>query len=179
MSDLESRDPRRWGPYLWLVLEEIALAYPEQDPSLELQRTTETFLETLKMMLPCQECRVHYKTYVDAHPITASLGGRQDLVEWMKELKAQMPSKKPEVPVPNTQGPSIHIALNPPQKRINPRTIPVSASVSTRQTKTPTPAVSNRRNLQSHPSRYVVTSQTLQQRGGNPGCRNCGGGTKK
>lgn len=60
-----------WGPILWRLLHGLADKYGKIVSPLFKQEENIAWInligETLKI-LPCKECKTHYKTYLDSHP---------------------------------------------------------------------------------------------------------------
>ncbi len=63
-----------WGPYAWTILHALAekttrIVYPlyENDE----RRAWIELLKATGPMLPCEECRGHYQTWLEAHPVTS------------------------------------------------------------------------------------------------------------
>jgi hypothetical protein len=116
--ELLTRDPKIWGPSFWGMIDNIAAAFPD-NASDSLVQTTTIFFNTLKVMLPCSECRTHYTNFCDATPI--DLSSRLALIDWVAKLKISMtPSQKPK-PVPAPL----------PQRRAPPVLAPITQNVKT------------------------------------------------
>jgi hypothetical protein len=66
-------DSKEWGPLLWQVLHGLAekigaLVVPLYAPD-ELKLWPQ-LLQTIELVLPCEECRKHCKEWVHEHPLT-------------------------------------------------------------------------------------------------------------
>lgn len=72
-----------WGPHLWIYLHTLSYSYPEE-PSSKERDEYNFFLESLKEVLPCEKCRIHYKEYLKKNE--PKLGSRKELSEWMIDL---------------------------------------------------------------------------------------------
>lgn len=72
-----------FGPALWKSMHSIAYAAPVE-PTIEQQRSYVDFYRSLGDVIPCPACRVHYKAYLDEHPIDAS--SREALTRWVYDL---------------------------------------------------------------------------------------------
>ena len=77
--------PQFWGPQLWYILHIISFEYPEI-PNEITKRTYHDFYASLKDVLPCSECRRHYKEYLHTFPLTPHLDSRDTLIKWVHEL---------------------------------------------------------------------------------------------
>jgi hypothetical protein len=52
-----------WGPPLWKSIHAITRSYPDA-PTKEIKNQYQTFIMSLGPVLPCPNCREHYKKYV-------------------------------------------------------------------------------------------------------------------
>lgn len=77
--------PSVWGPFFWHTIHIIALGYPK-NPSYADKKSAKEFYESLAFLLPCVICKEHYKTHLQAHPITPYLDSRSDLLKWTVEI---------------------------------------------------------------------------------------------
>jgi hypothetical protein len=76
-------DPNKWGPHLWFFLHTISFNYPE-NPSFKNKVDYNDHYNSLKNILPCELCRVHYIQYLEQHP--PDLSSRNALVKWTIDL---------------------------------------------------------------------------------------------
>jgi hypothetical protein len=63
-------NPSIWGPSLWRVLHSFAFSLNyEQDQSVYSKKRQELlqFIESLQLLLPCEECRLHFQEYIQLH----------------------------------------------------------------------------------------------------------------
>lgn len=86
-----------FGPALWKSMHSIAYAAPAR-PSLEEQRSYVDFFRSLGDVIPCPGCRVHYKEYMNEHPIDAS--SREALASWVYELHDSVNRRRGKVSPP-------------------------------------------------------------------------------
>lgn len=77
--------PTVWGPFFWHTIHIVALGYPK-NPSYTDKKSAKEFYESLAFLLPCGICKEHYKTHLQAHPITPYLDSRADLMKWTIEI---------------------------------------------------------------------------------------------
>jgi len=75
-------DPFSWGPHLWFTMLAVATNSPN-NPTYVQQRQHHDFYDSLKHVLPCTECRLHYASILKQHPISPSLASRRDLIAWV------------------------------------------------------------------------------------------------
>jgi len=87
--------PKCFGSPAWTFLHMISFGYPEtiidnkfyEDYSLkgiDIKKNVYSFFENLSVVIPCKECRLHYKQNfknLDKH-----LDSRQDLIKWVYDL---------------------------------------------------------------------------------------------
>ena len=82
--------PACWGSSFWYTLNIIAFGYPEyvdQSPEgLKLKNDTYTFFKVLGTMLPCSECKQHYKQNVDSLDLVGALESRDLLTKFVYNL---------------------------------------------------------------------------------------------
>ena len=65
-------DPTVWGPKLWFFIHTLALNFPK-NPTFEDVKSYESFFETLKYILPCDKCRLHYNQRQNINPVSKYL----------------------------------------------------------------------------------------------------------
>jgi hypothetical protein len=73
--------PETWGPFFWHTIHIVALGYPSK-PSYAHKKAAKEFYESLKILIPCPECRNHYVKYLEILPLTPHLDSRDDLFKW-------------------------------------------------------------------------------------------------
>lgn len=74
-----------WGPHFWYVIHLVAFSYPDKPNDLH-KLSYKNFFESFANVLPCQNCRDHYKTHLSKHPITPYLDNSILLNKWVIEL---------------------------------------------------------------------------------------------
>ena len=52
--------PDFWGPSMWKSIHSIVAGYPEK-PTIEEVNALTNFFNSLKYLIPCAKCRVHYE----------------------------------------------------------------------------------------------------------------------
>jgi hypothetical protein len=92
MMDLQiptitSLDPKVWGRSTWEFLDTIVVTYPLNDPAQNHRDAVINMLEALRILLPCPECRAHYNTFLDAHPMGDIISTRLTLLTFYFELR--------------------------------------------------------------------------------------------
>lgn len=73
--------PNVWGPVFWNTIHIVALGYPK-NPTYGDKKAAKEFFESLQFLLPCSECRGHFKELLSKHPITPHLDRRDDLFKY-------------------------------------------------------------------------------------------------
>ena len=85
-------DPTVWGPKLWFMIHTIAINYPD-NPTYQDKRSHEEFYNSLKYVIPCEKCRVHYTQRLKRMPIINHLDNKPTL-EFLLESYAEIVYKK-------------------------------------------------------------------------------------
>ena len=77
--------PSIWGPHLWFILHIISFEYPEHPTEYD-KRIYHDFYTSLKDVIPCSECRKHYRDHITKYPLTPHLDRRDTLVKWVIQV---------------------------------------------------------------------------------------------
>ena len=77
--------PSIWGPHLWYIMHIISFEYPET-PSEYDKRIYHDFYTSLKDVIPCQDCRKHYREFITRYPISPHLDSRSALIKWVVQV---------------------------------------------------------------------------------------------
>ena len=72
-----------WGPALWTVMHSFAYAYPYK-PTFEQRAAATAFLDSLRDLIPCPECKMHYAQTMEENP--PALGNRPGFAKWVVGL---------------------------------------------------------------------------------------------
>jgi hypothetical protein len=81
-----SLPPTIWGSHFWKTLHFITIGYP-LNPSKKDKTNISNIINSLETILPCGECRTHYKYNLKHHPLTDDiLSIKLKLIVWMHEL---------------------------------------------------------------------------------------------
>ena len=70
---------------LWKSIHHIALGYPDNPTELD-RRNYSNYYMNFEHVLPCAECRNHYKRHIQKMPIEESLGSKKDIFRWTVDL---------------------------------------------------------------------------------------------
>ena len=72
-----------WGRGAWDYMKAAVLSYPEHPTPADILRYS-TFFTSLMSVLPCEDCKAHFKKQMDEHPLEPVLpNGRRALLEWI------------------------------------------------------------------------------------------------
>lgn len=78
--------PDVWGPHAWIFLHSITLEYPD-NPTSEDKVNIVNFINSLGPVLPCQKCRINFKSHIEKYPLTEEvLKSKTNLVKWMIDI---------------------------------------------------------------------------------------------
>jgi hypothetical protein len=77
--------PQVWGPHLWYILHIISFEYPEKPTEYD-KRIYHDFYTSLKDVIPCAECRKHYRDHITKYPLTPHLDSRDTLIKWVIQV---------------------------------------------------------------------------------------------
>ena len=78
-------DPEVWGPHGWYFLHSITLAYPD-NPTDDDKTYHKNFFESLKNILPCEKCRIHFNQTLTTYPIENHLENKESLFKWLVDV---------------------------------------------------------------------------------------------
>lgn len=78
-----SRFTEFFGPCMWKTMHSVAFSYPES-PTQEERKNYIDFFNSLRNVIPCPQCGVHYTQYLQENPITAD--NAEDLSMWVYKL---------------------------------------------------------------------------------------------
>lgn len=78
--------PNIWGKYGWNFIHLVALDYPI-NPTSEDMDNYRNFFYSLQYVLPCQKCRLNFVNHVSKYPLTNKiLSNRESLLQWTIDL---------------------------------------------------------------------------------------------
>lgn len=93
--------PCSWGSAAWHFLHSISLAYPEKvgfTPKDQIIKNNYyQFFDLLGDVLPCEECKKHYRQNFNSNNLMNSLSSRKDFAKWVYDLH-NMVNKGTNVP---------------------------------------------------------------------------------
>ncbi len=76
-------DVRLWGPAAWEFLHAVTFVYPKTNPTEEERQAMASFFYNCGEVLPCYQCRSHFKELLALHPIENNLDSRDQLTRWL------------------------------------------------------------------------------------------------
>jgi len=75
-------NPEVWGPPAWTFLHSITINYPH-NPTPEEKIHYFNFFDNLKNVLPCEICKKHYKSHLEAVPLSENIDSKDKLIRWL------------------------------------------------------------------------------------------------
>lgn len=78
-------DPRYWGPRFWFTMHTVAYFYPDHPTTTDMANA-QNFFESLRTLLPCPGCSVHYTGLLQRFPVYAHLSSRMQLMQWVNTI---------------------------------------------------------------------------------------------
>lgn len=88
-----SLTPKIWGPPTWIMLHLLSLSYPEK-PSMKDIENHRNFLLSLSDVLPCDDCRVHFKDHLKKCTLSNALQSRENYVKCVWSMHNDVDSSK-------------------------------------------------------------------------------------
>lgn len=85
MEDTTYINPQSWGNGAWIFLHCITYTYPEF-PTEQEQKHYEAFFNQLGYVIPCPNCREHYREWCKKFPCGKFLKNRYTLSKWLYEM---------------------------------------------------------------------------------------------
>ncbi len=91
--------PSCWGSLTWFVIHSIAYVYnPQKD-----RESYYIFFNNLGSILPCEECRLHYKEHLNIQELNEALNSNEALFKWVYDLHNKV---NKQLNVPESEWPS-------------------------------------------------------------------------
>ncbi len=94
MSYFPSRFTEWFGPSAWKFMHSVAFTFPN-DAEEGLRNQYKSFFESIGHILPCPGCSVHFRQYMEKHPVDVS--SREALARWVYDVHCDVNtrSRKP------------------------------------------------------------------------------------
>ena len=77
--------PEYWGSSTWKTMFSIAYAYPPV-PTKDERVAANNYFNSLKYLLPCADCRQHYRELLKSLPVEKSTVSKVELLKWLEEV---------------------------------------------------------------------------------------------
>lgn len=108
-------NPKVWGASFWYILHLITFGYPDEPTYIE-QRGYHDFFVNLQHVIPCYDCRKHYRKHLQESPITPYLSSKANLIKWLVDVhnKVNTSLNKPHLTVEE----AIKSNVKPPIKTV-------------------------------------------------------------
>jgi hypothetical protein len=92
-------NPSLWGNHFWATMFYVGISYPD-NPSSENAQNVKDFYVSMKHVLPCEKCRVHFASNLDKYPLTDHvLSSKNNLLDWLVTLQNEVNSRTNKKPV--------------------------------------------------------------------------------
>lgn len=82
--------PHLWGKSAWDFMDALVLTYPRENPPVAKRDAMYNFFESLGELLPCPDCRAHYKDYLSKHFLYQALSSRKSLIDFYYNLRNEI-----------------------------------------------------------------------------------------
>ena len=123
--------PSYWGAGLWKVMYSIAFNYSDQ-PTPEQKNAVIVFFNSLKVLIPCDDCKIHYNKLLKQFPVENYLANSNSLKNYVNLLqnKVAVKENKPVVSLQSITAEISKFVVNPtpviPPKPVPAVTVPVT-----------------------------------------------------
>ena len=75
-----------WGPHGWFFIDSIILSLPSQI-DYKLQQELKLFFLSLKSLLPCEKCKIHFTEYIEETKLNdMDLSSKEIIIKWINNL---------------------------------------------------------------------------------------------
>ena len=92
-------NPDVFGPHFWFTMHSVSFFYPENPDSTQM-KIHKDFYESFVHVIPCEECRKHYRSLLTLYPVDGHLQSRDQLSRWVVFIHNQVNKRigKKEIP---------------------------------------------------------------------------------
>jgi hypothetical protein len=81
-----SISPDKWGKEGWKFLHFVSLGYPDYPTEIQKEQY-KNFFYSIKYVLPCRKCSLHYTENLDKHPLTDNiLSSKDKMINWVIDM---------------------------------------------------------------------------------------------
>ena len=88
-----SLTPKTWGPSTWIMLHLLTLSYPD-NPTKNDMEIHKNFLLSLSDVLPCDDCRTHFKGHLKKCTLSHALKSKNDYVKCVWKMHNDVAPEK-------------------------------------------------------------------------------------
>lgn len=155
--------PKHWGPIVWKTIDIFVAGYGEQ-PTEELREAAQKFFESMTELLPCPECRAHYKKCLEEDPVTDHLENQAVLEVWVRRLKAKI-----EAHIKQKEEKEKKTAMRQQQSKATTQHPTKPSMAVNRNVKAQKRSIQTKRNHVAHTNRKVATSSLSRGYAGGSG----------
>ena len=74
-----------WGPSTWTFLHAVSFAYPDE-PTEDHKNAAVSLFESLKFLLPCGDCCMHYCTVLNIKELTQAVESKDKFSRWVVDF---------------------------------------------------------------------------------------------
>ena len=78
-------EPTIWGPKMWFTMHTLTLNYPSNPTDTD-KKIYANFFNSLKLIIPCEQCRKHYIEHLEKKPVEYFLDNKDKLVKWLIDI---------------------------------------------------------------------------------------------
>jgi hypothetical protein len=81
--------PRLWGESFWKMMHFVTLSYPDSNQNISEQDKTHVkdFFLSVKNVLPCENCRLHFEQNLEKFPLNDNiLSSKDNLIKWLVDI---------------------------------------------------------------------------------------------
>ena len=79
-----------WGKTAWEFLDIMVLTYPRENPPITKRDAMHNLFDSLGELLPCPDCRNHYKQFLSDNSLLYALESRTKLLTFYFKLKQEV-----------------------------------------------------------------------------------------
>jgi len=90
-------EPRVWGDIFWTMIHLLTYYYPE-NPSTDVKQAAYQWVQSLRFLLPCENCRRGYRRELLETPVEEFLDSRETFIEWGIELHTSVNKRLNQAP---------------------------------------------------------------------------------
>ena len=90
---IDKVNPSLWGKNAWEFLDVLILTYPVENPQTEKRDSLQNLFESLGDLLPCPDCRNHFKNFLKKNSLLNALGSRNNLLDFYYRLRYDIAQK--------------------------------------------------------------------------------------